>query len=179
MARTERQAPAVRAILKQTPSLVRGLSLGLWEWEWDWTVQPCWKYSRSTLFSECSRCLRFDLDYSMLKEKKSIFTEVVSKQHCLIPLSCLYLYQVDPLENVPDLVTAFYGRHEGFYWSCDGFSLTLKMRYTIIKTIKLPDMIFVERGCWRKHSIHFAQIVCKDGYWITLFSRYISTQRRD
>lgn len=51
IARTERQAPAVRAILKQTPSPVRGLSLGLWKWEWDWTVQPCWKYPRSTFFS--------------------------------------------------------------------------------------------------------------------------------
>lgn len=50
IARTERQAPAVRAILKQTPSPVRGLSLGLWKWEWDWTVQACWKYSRSTFF---------------------------------------------------------------------------------------------------------------------------------
>lgn len=50
IARTERQAPAVRAILKQTPSPARGLSLGLWKWEWDWTVQPCRKYSRSTFF---------------------------------------------------------------------------------------------------------------------------------
>lgn len=49
IARTERQAPAVSAILKQTPSPVRGLSLGRWKWEWDWTVQPCWKYSWCTL----------------------------------------------------------------------------------------------------------------------------------
>lgn len=49
IARTERQAPAVSAILKQTPSPVRGLSLGRWKWEWDWTVQPRWKHSWITL----------------------------------------------------------------------------------------------------------------------------------
>lgn len=96
IARTERRAPAVRAILKQTPSLVRGLSLGLWKWEWDWTVQPCWKYSRSTFFFPPWMFQMPQIGPGVCwKEKKSssFFTEVVCKQHFLLLLRCKYLYQ--------------------------------------------------------------------------------------
>lgn len=91
-ARTGRRAPAVKAVLKQTPSPVRGLSLGLWEW--DWTVQHCWKILHKHLYCECSRWLR--LEPVCVRGKIPSHWSCLQETFCfLLLLRCRYLISVD------------------------------------------------------------------------------------
>ena len=158
IARTKRRAPAVRSIFKQTPSPVRGLSLGLWEWEWDWTVQACWKYSRSPIcfFPECSR-----LDLGTLHGGKNP-----------VPFRWSYLWATFPAYTEVNI----------FGWSRSVWGMSMTLSQHCMEDLRAcVDLIVFSVSSSEEameENVHFTQIINEHhGHRFSLFSPYVSSGR--
>lgn len=178
MPRTKRELPEVRAILKQTPSPVRGLSLGLWESEQDWTVLLCGKHSKALLLLFHRLPDASDWTKSMKGRDREKNTR--KNIHCCLRASCSASSKVQIFVSRRESsspVEVLHGRRWDFHWSNNSSSKYLRAKAAHKQKCKI--IRYKSESKQRVQLfISFELIMGKDGgYWITLFSK--STMRRN